>query len=156
MNIKSTKLIVLSIITLLVSVTACKDDNSVSLESISKLDSLTTVNLLASTSSSKKWSTQSFTFAGENDTCRLDDEITIYPNGTYTYDGGAILCGGPDSLKTKTGTWSFNFDDQRVVFTPDIATNPETTVEIVSLNDSIVTLKSSYLLIPITGTYKVK
>ena len=49
--------------------------------------------------SSRVWSAEQFTLAGLNvfQSCRLDDQIQLINDGTYSYDGGDLLCGAEDN-----------------------------------------------------------
>lgn len=108
---------------------------------------------------SKVWSGEEFTiegFSGFLD-CRLDDTITLSSDGTYSYDGGTLLCGGDDSSRIKTGNWSYDFDNKLLVIDPGTAN--ETSAKIITLETGLITMTGIYTsdifgVFDVAGSYK--
>lgn len=66
---------------------------------------------------SKTWAAAQFTlegFSGFQD-CRLDDQMTLFADNTYDFDGGNISCGGEDQAEADGG-WSFDFATSQITF----------------------------------------
>lgn len=85
---------------------------------------------------SRQWQAVTFELEGLSgfQNCRLDDAFTFFADGTYRYDGGAVLCGGADDLRIKTGIWEVNFDNLSIVF--DRGTSLETTASLSGLENN--------------------
>lgn len=80
--------------------------------------------------------------------CRLDDTFTFFPNGTYRYDGGEVLCGGADDRQIKTGVWELDFGRRQLVF--DEGTSLEYTAIVAGLEDNRIQLNGQ---VDIFGTF---
>ncbi len=83
---------------------------------------------------SKAWKTESFSLEvfGELD-CRKDDVFTFFSDGTYEYDGGALLCGDSDNQQLVKGTWELDFDNNSLTF--DKNTPKETKASLITLKE---------------------
>lgn len=108
---------------------------------------------------SKVWSAEEFTIEGFDGflDCRLDDTITLDSDGTFSYDGGTLLCGGEDDTRNKTGNWSFDFTDKLLILEPGTAN--ETSAKIITLETGLITMTGIYDsdifgLFDIAGSYK--
>jgi len=110
--------------------------------------------------SSKVWTAKEFTIEGFSNflNCRLDDTITLNSDGTYSYSGGEILCGGED-VREKTGTWMVDFSNSLLIIDPTLET--ETSAEVVTLETGLVTLTGMYTstifgVFDLAGSYESK
>lgn len=83
--------------------------------------------------------------------CRLDDEMILANDGSYTYDGGSTLCGGEDNQTIKQGTWEFDSITSSLIF--DKSTSIEYSTDIKQISESSLELKGEYMGIPINGDY---
>lgn len=104
----------------------------------------------------KNWITDKFSFNGifsamDVHSCRLDDEMRISGTGSYTYDGGAELCGNEDNQQLKTGTWDLDEHLKFVLF--DKGEENEYRAEIDFFENGKLSLSSSWMGIPISGEY---
>lgn len=104
-------------------------------------------------SGNRTWSTMEFTIEGINgfQNCRLDDEIELRDDNTYTYDGGTMLCGAEDSQKIKTGIWEFDGSTRTIVF--DKGTEQESMIYIESLTDEEIVISSQYYSWLVVGKF---
>ncbi|MEM9337302.1 MAG: hypothetical protein AAGA66_01130 [Bacteroidota bacterium] len=93
---------------------------------------------------SKTWAANEFSIEGLSSflSCRLDDTITLFSDGTYTYDGGESLCGGEDNERNRTGNWAFDFETQALIFEP--GTTEESTATLVTLDAGLLTFTGIY------------
>ncbi|MFT6971109.1 MAG: hypothetical protein ACJAXX_001677 [Roseivirga sp.] len=93
-------------------------------------------------SESRTWSASGFTLEGLNgfQSCRLDDSFIFFANGTYRYDGGAVLCGGADDSRIKTGIWEIEIENSLIVF--DRETDIEHSATVKGLNNGKILLQS--------------
>lgn len=84
----------------------------------------------------REWEAVTFELEGLQgfQNCRLDDTFSFFNDGTYRYDGGAVLCGGADDQRVKTGVWEIDFDNLMVVF--DQGTSLETRATLSGLQDN--------------------
>lgn len=75
--------------------------------------------LLGDTSStaSRTWAAVQFTLEGLSgfQDCRLDDQITLFADNTYDFNGGNLNCGGEDQAQA-AGGWSFDFESTQITF----------------------------------------
>ena len=103
---------------------------------------------------SKTWANVSFEMDGIEGmlSCREDDSITLYADGTYSYDGGDNLCGGEDIHQTRIGTYQIDFENKELIF--DGGTSLEATASVVGLTSTETVLSGSYLLLGVRGHYK--
>lgn len=103
--------------------------------------------------SSKSWSSASFTLAGLDgfQDCRLDDTIEIKADGTYSYDGGSILCGAEDNQQVKTGTWKVINDGNNILF--DEGTEREYTAIVNGFDQNTLSISGQYIGLNIKGIY---
>lgn len=85
--------------------------------------------------------------------CRLDDQILLNSDGTYSYNGGEDLCGAEDNVKTKTGTWEANFGNRTLTF--DKGTDRQATGEIATATDIKLILRGDYMGWELTGQYEI-
>ena len=94
--------------------------------------------------SSRVWSAEEFTIAGLSvfQSCRLDDQIQLINDGTYSYDGGSLLCGAEDNQQFRQGTWEIDFTNARLIF--DRGTELETSGQVITLEDGVVVLGGEY------------
>lgn len=104
----------------------------------------------------RTWQTVSFTFMGVGgiQDCRLDDQMTINVNGTYEYDGGAVLCGAEDDERIRTGTWSVTNNGRNIVF--DAGTVNEYTADVTGLENDMIAISGQYIGLNISGIYQVR
>lgn len=109
--------------------------------------------------SSKIWRADEFTIEGLTGflDCRQDDTITLSADGTYTYDGGTLLCGGDDNTRNKTGNWSFDFENKLLIIEP--GTDNETSAKVVTLETGLITMTGIYTsdifgIFDVAGSYK--
>lgn len=93
---------------------------------------------------SKTWMASQFTIEGVGAflDCRLDDTITLFSDGTYSYDGGANLCGADDDQRNRTGNWTFSFETLALIFEP--GTDEEASATIVTLDEGVFTFTGVY------------
>ncbi len=84
----------------------------------------------------REWEAITFELEGLDgfQNCRLDDTFSFFNDGTYRYDGGAVLCGGADDQRIKTGVWEIDFDNLMVIF--DRETSLETRATLSGLQDN--------------------
>ena len=103
-----------------------------------------TLGQLLHNNDSKTWVASEFTIEGLSTFlgCRLDDTITLFSDGTYSYDGGENLCGADDDQRVRSGNWTFNFDTSELIFEP--GTSAETSATIVTLDNDILTFTGIY------------
>lgn len=106
--------------------------------------------------SERTWGALLFQLAGFDgmQDCRLDDTMNIMADGTYQYDGGAVLCGAEDDQRIKTGTWRAVNQGKSIVF--DEGTSNEYTAEVTGLENDLIALSGQYLGLTITGVYQIK
>ncbi len=111
------------------------------------------VNEFLHSGEEKTWKAQTFTLAGIEgfQNCRLDDTMVISSDGTYKYDGGAMLCGAEDSQRTKSGTWRILDGGLSILF--DEGTANAYTAEVRSLDNNRIILRGTYFGLEINGTY---
>jgi len=102
---------------------------------------------------SKSWGTASFTLAGLDgfQNCRLDDKIEIKADGTYSYNGGAVLCGAEDNQPVRTGTWKVINEGTSILF--DEATEREYTAIVNGLDKNTLSISGQYIGLNIKGIY---
>ncbi|MEM7109529.1 MAG: hypothetical protein AAF519_14985 [Bacteroidota bacterium] len=102
------------------------------------------------------WETISFTFMGVGgiQDCRLDDQMTINVDGTYTYDGGSTLCGAEDSERMRTGTWEVTNDGRNIIF--DAGTVDEYTADVTGLDNDMIAISGQYIGLDVSGVYRIK
>ncbi|MEO1050382.1 MAG: lipocalin family protein [Bacteroidota bacterium] len=103
--------------------------------------------------SSKTWAATGFTLAGLNGflDCRLDDTMTLSADGTYSFDGGDVLCGAEDNQRNREGTWTISFSNGTLTF--DEGTVNEVTAEVIGLRTDTVALQGQYIGLEIRGEY---
>ena len=101
----------------------------------------------------KTWNALAFTIEDISglQQCRLDDVIELNIDGTYTYDGGNVLCGAEDNTQTRQGTWMFSMEDLELVF--DEGTPNETVTELTGLDKNSVAISGSYFGLDVLGVY---
>jgi len=126
---------------------ACKDDDVVT--------DLDLFNDQIAGQTSKEWYATDFTMEGIPGllSCRLDDTITIFRDGTYSYDGGELNCGGED-VDSKNGTWEVDLENQTILF------DGNEVAEIVSITETELTLAGVYSsdtfgTFDVEGTYEI-
>ena len=104
----------------------------------------------------RAWSTISFTLAGLEGVqdCRLDDVVSLRSDGTYTYDGGANLCGAEDNVRMRTGTWRLINNGNNILF--DEGLSNEYTANVEGLEDNRLVLTGQYIGLVIRGVYDVQ
>lgn len=105
---------------------------------------------------SKKWTNTTFTLGGMDgfQDCRLDDTININGDGTYTYDGGDILCGAEDNEQSRTGTWEIINGGANIIF--DKGTEREYEANVTGLQDNTLAIEGKYLGLTVKGIYSAK
>jgi len=103
---------------------------------------------------SKTWIANQFSIEGMDMflSCRLDDEITLFSDGTYAYDGGDDLCGADDNVRERNGTWVF--DAANLTVTIDPGSEFETTARVVTLQNDLIVLESAYVS-DLFGTFDI-
>jgi hypothetical protein len=91
----------------------------------------------------KIWMTESFDLEmfGMLD-CREDDTFTFFSDGTYQYDGGALLCGDSDNSQIKTGVWELDLPNRIILF--DKNTENEAKAALISLEESRIRVRGSW------------
>ena len=115
--------------------------------------SLEVYNTYLHNNSFKTYQAISFTIAsieGFQD-CRLDDVIEIKSDGTYSYDGGSVLCGAEDTERYRSGTWTIIDDGRAIIF--DQGTPEEYLGTVSGLDESAIALSGSYAGLAIKGIY---
>lgn len=129
------------------------EDEPVIFEPTTLPESVTAFNDALHGGSSKSWSTISFTLAGLSglQDCRLDDIIEIKVDGTYSYNGGAVLCGAEDNEQVRTGTWKVINNGTSIVF--DEATNREYTATVNGFEQNTLSISGQYIGLAIKGIY---
>ena len=102
----------------------------------------------------RTWSAKGFTLFGLRgfQSCRLDDEVSINADGTYTYDGGVELCGTEDNERTKSGTWELG-ENNTIIFDP--GTDQAYEAKVTGLDQGEIVLSGTYLGLEIRGQYQV-
>ncbi len=103
--------------------------------------------------SSKTWNALAFTIEDISglQECRLDDVIELNIDGTYSYDGGNVLCGAEDDAQFQQGTWTFSAQNAQFVF--DAGTSNEAVMELTGLDKSTAAIESSYFGLEVLGVY---
>ncbi|NMM47345.1 lipocalin family protein [Marinigracilibium pacificum] len=117
--------------------------------------SATEFNELFHGNNQKEWIPIVFTIAsieGMQD-CRLDDQININSDGTFTYDGGNQLCGAEDDSRMKAGTWRITEDLSTIVFTED---SNQYFANVEALVSDTLVVSGSYFGIRLKGAYILK
>jgi hypothetical protein len=104
---------------------------------------------------SKAWEAEEFSISGLNffQGCRLDDQIILSNDGTYSYDGGEILCGAEDNQRTRSGSWELDFSTTRLIF--DKGTALEYSADLITLENETVVLSGIYVN-DLFGTFNVE
>jgi hypothetical protein len=102
---------------------------------------------------SKTWMASAFTLAGLTTftSCRLDDEMVLNADGTYTYDGGVNLCGAEDNQQMKSGTWTLDFSNTMLLF--DVGTPNQASALVIGLTENEIRLDGSYMAMEVRGVY---
>ncbi len=110
------------------------------------------LNLLVG-DSARTWQANQFSLEGISgfQNCRLDDSMTLLPDGTFTYDGGQNNCGGEDQ-SSATGTWTLDFDNARIDFTMNGESFGGT---VTGLTEGELVITGSYIGLQIVGNYQV-
>ena len=116
-------------------------------------DSIADFNEALHGGSAKSWKCASFTLAGLEgiQDCRLDDIIIIKADGTYSYDGGVVLCGAEDDQRIRNGTWEVINGGRSILFDKDF--KREYSAAVVGLEQSTLSLTGGYLGLSINGIY---
>jgi len=102
------------------------------------------------------WDTDKFSFDGvfsamDIHDCRLDDQMEIKADGTYTYMGGEKLCGNEDNQSIKSGTWDLDENLKFVLFDKGEDNEFEATIDF--FEEGRILLSGSYFGIPVSGEY---
>lgn len=102
---------------------------------------------------SRTWTTLEFTIDGVNgfQNCRLDDQIQLNSDKTYSYDGGDMLCGAEDDQKLKSGIWEVDVDNRILTF--DAGTDQEAIFYIESLDAEEIVVRSQYYSWQVLGKF---
>ena len=100
----------------------------------------------------KRWDAEGFTLFGMNGflPCRLDDQITLSVDGSYTYDGGNSLCGAEDNVRIKQGTWELSDDLESLVFTEGENTF---VAALLGITSDQISLRSNYQGLEVNAVY---
>lgn len=108
--------------------------------------------MILTDSTSKRWTTSIFTLAGSSNftNCRLDDIMTFFVDGTYSYDGGQ-LCGAEDNQAMRNGTWELDYTNKKVYF--DRGSSESHEAEVIGLKDNELRLKGSYMAMEVRGLF---
>lgn len=101
----------------------------------------------------KSWETTAFKIESVNgyQECRLDDKISLDGDGTYSYDGGTMLCGAEDNEKVRTGTWTLDVESR--ILTLDEGEGNEFTLYVESLVESEIVVSTSYYGLAVLGKF---
>lgn len=101
----------------------------------------------------RTWVTVAFTIDGVNgfQNCRLDDQIRLNDDLTYSYDGGTTLCGAEDNQKLKSGNWEVNASNRTLTF--DKGTDREAVFYIESLDEEEIVVSSHYYSWKVMGKF---
>ncbi|MBD99327.1 MAG: hypothetical protein CMO34_05745 [Verrucomicrobia bacterium] len=118
-------------------------------------DSLDLVSKIAG-DNIKVWTSNRFTLSGSTlfTSCRLDDIMTFNRDGSYRYDGGSQLCGAEDNRRIRTGRWTSDFDNKRIIF--DKGSSREYTADIIGFSDTELRLRGSYMSMEVRGEYQAQ
>lgn len=104
-------------------------------------------------SSTRSWSSKSFTIEEISglQQCRLDDQIVIDMDGTFSFDGGDLLCGAEDNTKIKNGSWALDYTARTITFTP--ADSDPIALYIEMLTGTEIVISSSYVGLEVVGKF---
>jgi hypothetical protein len=107
-------------------------------------EDLDTFNQFIHNGSQKNWVAAEFTLETLDglQNCRLDDQMTLFENGTWVYDGGTDLCFGEDNRRARSGTYSLSFENQTMIFTDE--EGESYVVEVLNLEEDEIVLKGVY------------
>ncbi|NJO01940.1 MAG: hypothetical protein HC880_09830 [Bacteroidia bacterium] len=99
----------------------------------------------------KTWEAGQFTLQGLSgfQDCRLDDKMTLNPNGNYIFDGGTISCGGEDRSAAQD-TWQIDFANRRISFALGNQTFQGT---ITGLSETMLVIQGTYLGLEVKARY---
>ncbi len=107
---------------------------------------------ILSGTSSKAWKNQSFQLEifGSLE-CRTDDLFTFFSDGTYEYDGGALLCGDSDSQQIVRGIWEVDLENNQLIF--DKGTDKQAIASYITIKDDLIRLMGSWNNLNIDAQY---
>lgn len=116
-------------------------------------NSIIDVNAFLLGGDSRTWTTVAFTIEGVNgfQNCRLDDQVQLNADNTYTYDGGSMLCGAEDDQKIKSGSWQLDADARTLTFNPN--TEEESVFYVESLTEEQIVVSSHYYNWKVVGKF---
>jgi hypothetical protein len=104
-------------------------------------------------STMKEWQAARFNLSlVGTQTCRLDDKMTLFANGTYAYDNGGKFCGG--DVNKQEGSWVLRFEARELVF--DSGTEKEEVATIVDLTETSLQVTGSWGVYQISAGYQYK
>ncbi|MBL4707678.1 MAG: hypothetical protein JKY48_04475 [Flavobacteriales bacterium] len=107
---------------------------------------------LISDSTSKIWDASFFTILGISQTCRFDDVMMFFHDGTYQYSSGPEFCDDfEDIQRSRTGSWEIGYMNRTITF--DKGNSNEYQAEVIGLSEDELRLKGSYLGMEIRGLY---
>lgn len=108
--------------------------------------------------SEKTWAASEFALEGLTmfQSCRLDDAVTLFANGTYQYDGGRLLCGAEDDTRMRSGTYAYDAAQALLIFEPGTA--QEAVAQLITLEQGQLVFSAVYASdlfgsFDITGSY---
>lgn len=103
---------------------------------------------------SREWTPVGFTIEGltGSQPCRMDDNIQLNANGTYTYDGGPELCGAEDDTRIKSGSWSINFVTKTILLESE--QDGQFTLTLAGTTADEVAFSGSYFGLEVLARYK--
>ena len=125
-------------------------ENNISFENIYP-NSIENANTILTGSGTRSWSSNSFTIEGISgfQPCRLDDQIVMNMDGSFSYDGGDVLCGAEDNMQIKSGSWNLNYTTRTLTFVPNTGDPVELYIEM--LTDQEVVFSANYIGLDILG-----
>jgi len=115
-------------------------------------DSMNFLTLISDTAS-KTWKTSLFTLNGSTTftSCRLDDIMMFFPDGTYNYQGGGQLCGAEDNQSTRNGNWEIDYTNRKIIF--DKGSGNEYVADVIGLTANELRVKGTYMGMEVRGLY---
>lgn len=105
-------------------------------------------------SDQKTWSSSAFEIEGISgfQSCRLDDQIMLTANGTFSYNGGDVLCGAEDRNRIRGGSWEVDFETRTISIVTDNEDQFDLLIE--SVNDVKIIFSGFYFGLEITGEFE--
>ncbi len=101
--------------------------------------------------SKRTWKAYQFTLLGNAgfQNCRLDDQMVLSIDKSYSYNGGQVLCGAEDNKEFKSGNWFVQND--KLIFVENEQT--QYAAQILGLVQDTLVIRGTYLGLEIKGLY---